>query len=107
MREMPVARQRPGSAAPAVGGSVAATSITASRSCSRCFTTEEHRRVRRSRGHMSSRDKSLSMFVVQRTFSRVRRGYDPQEVDRHLELVSQWFTTTDAGKAIADERAKL
>ena len=25
------------------------------------------------------------MFVVQRAFSRVRRGYDPDEVDRHLE----------------------
>jgi DivIVA domain-containing protein len=56
---------------------------------------------------MSSRGQSLSMFVVQRTFSRVRRGYDPDEVDRHLELVSRWFTTTDAGRAIAEERARL
>jgi hypothetical protein len=30
---------------------------------------------------MSSRGRSLSMFVVQRAFSRVRRGYDPDEVE--------------------------
>ena len=56
---------------------------------------------------MSERGRSLSMFVVQRTFTRVRRGYDPEEVDRHLELVSRWFLSTDAGKAIAEERARL
>ena len=56
---------------------------------------------------MSSRGQSLSMFVVQRTFSRVRRGYDPDEVDRHLELVSQWFTSTDIGRAFTHERAGL
>ena len=47
------------------------------------------------------------MFVVQRAFSRVRRGYDPDEVDRHLELVSQWFTSTDIGQAFMHERAEL
>jgi DivIVA domain-containing protein len=47
------------------------------------------------------------MFVVQRSFRRARRGYDPDEVDRHLELVSQWFTSTDAGRAFAEERAQL
>jgi DivIVA domain-containing protein len=47
---------------------------------------------------MSVRGQSLSMFVVQRSFSRVRRGYDPDEVDRHLELVSRWFTSTDAAR---------
>src|SRR3954466_15689357 len=56
---------------------------------------------------MSSRDQSLSMFVVQRAFSRVRRGYDPAEVDRHLELVSQWFMSTDAGRALVEERDRL
>src|ERR1700742_4541274 len=56
---------------------------------------------------MSSRGQSLSMFVVQRTFSRVRRGYDPDEVDRHLELVSRWFTSTEIGQALAHERAAL
>ena len=47
------------------------------------------------------------MFVVQRSFRRVRRGYDPDEVDRHLELVSQWFTSTDVGRAFSHERAEL
>jgi DivIVA domain-containing protein len=56
---------------------------------------------------MSSRGQSLSMFVVQRTFSRVRRGYDPAEVDRHLELVSSWFTGTQVGQALSHERAEL
>ena len=56
---------------------------------------------------MSSRGRSLSMFVVQRTFRRVRRGYDPDEVDRHLELVSRWFASTEVGVALADERARL
>src|SRR5215218_10172507 len=56
---------------------------------------------------MSSRGQSLSMFVVQRTFTRVRRGYDPGEVDRHLELVSRWFTSTDAGRAFRHERTAL
>ena len=56
---------------------------------------------------MAGRGETLSMFVVQRTFKTVRRGYDPEEVDRHLELVSRWFTSTDAGKAIAEERARL
>jgi DivIVA domain-containing protein len=56
---------------------------------------------------MSSRGQSLSMFVVQRTFSRVRRGYDPAEVDRHLELVNSWFTGTQVGQALSHERAEL
>jgi DivIVA domain-containing protein len=56
---------------------------------------------------MSSREQSLSMFVVQRTFRRVRRGYDPVEVDRHLELVSGWFTSTRVGEALSHVRAEL
>src|SRR5215208_2948464 len=56
---------------------------------------------------MSARGQSLSMFVVQRSFSRVRRGYDPDEVDRHLELVSRWFTSTDVGQAFTHERTQL
>jgi DivIVA domain-containing protein len=31
---------------------------------------------------------SRSLYVVQRHFRRVRRGYDPEEVDRHLHVVS-------------------
>jgi DivIVA domain-containing protein len=56
---------------------------------------------------MSSRGRSLSMFVVQRTFTLVRRGYDPAEVDRHLENVSRWFTSTEVGETLARERAAL
>ncbi|MGH2948378.1 MAG: hypothetical protein ACRDPC_19330, partial [Solirubrobacteraceae bacterium] len=47
------------------------------------------------------------MFVVQRSFRRVRHGYDPVEVDRHLELVSQWFTSTDVGRAFTQQRTQL
>jgi len=56
---------------------------------------------------MGGRGETLKMFVVQRTFRTVRRGYDPEEVDRHLELVSRWFTTTDAAKALREERARI
>ena len=28
----------------------------------------------------------------------------PDEVDRHLELVSQWFTSTDIGRTFTHER---
>src|SRR4051794_1878846 len=44
---------------------------------------------------------SRSVFVVQRTFGSVRRGYDPDEVDRHLELVSEMFN-----RGLAGERRK-
>ena len=40
---------------------------------------------------------SRSLFVVQRSFRRVRRGYDPEEVDRHLQLVSEWFSQGRGG----------
>jgi DivIVA domain-containing protein len=56
---------------------------------------------------MSSRGQSLSLFVVQRTFKTVRRGYDPEEVDRHLEQVSRWFVSTTVGEALSHERAAL
>jgi len=47
------------------------------------------------------------MFVVQRSFRTVRRGYDRDEVDRHLELVTQWFTSTDVGRAFTHQRTEL
>ena len=47
------------------------------------------------------------MFVVQRSFRRVRRSYDPDEVDRHLELGSQWFMSTEVGRAFAQQRMEL
>src|SRR3954471_13633964 len=48
---------------------------------------------------MSRPGESHAVFVVQRSFRRVRRGYDPDEVERHLQLVSEWFTKTHAGEA--------
>src|SRR3954470_4437389 len=56
---------------------------------------------------MSSRGESLSLFVIQRTFSLVRRGCDPEEVDRHLEQVSRWFVSTPPGEALSHEHAAL
>ena len=44
---------------------------------------------------------------MQRSFRRLRRGYDPDEVDRHLELVSQWFTSTDVSRAFTHQRTEL
>src|SRR3954468_20094345 len=46
---------------------------------------------------MASGD-SRSIYVVQRTFTRVRRGYDPDEVDRHLRLISEWFARSRVGE---------
>src|SRR5215212_5421034 len=61
----------------------------------------------RTRNPMAGRGETLKMFVVQRTFRTVRKGYDPDEVDRHLELVSRWFTETDAAKALREERMRM
>src|SRR4051794_17032183 len=41
---------------------------------------------------------SHSIFVVQRTFTQVRRGYDPDEVDRHLMLVAEMFNRGRSGE---------
>src|SRR5829696_1209514 len=56
---------------------------------------------------MSGRGETFKTYVVQRTFRTVRKGYDPDEVDRHLELVSRWFTATDAAKALREERQRI
>jgi DivIVA domain-containing protein len=55
---------------------------------------------------MAPSGESLSLFVVQRTFTRVRRGYDPEEVDRHLQLVSGWFTEKRMGEIARDIEAR-
>jgi DivIVA domain-containing protein len=46
----------------------------------------------------SGEGETRSVYVVQRHFRRVRRGYDPVEVDRHLQLVSEWFCQSRAGE---------
>jgi DivIVA domain-containing protein len=48
-----------------------------------------------------------AVYVVQRTFRLVRRGYDPAEVDRHLELVNEWFTTSGPGREARELKALL
>jgi DivIVA domain-containing protein len=46
----------------------------------------------------SGEGETRSVYVVQRAFRLVRRGYDPAEVDRHLQIVSEWFRTSGAGE---------
>src|SRR3954452_22826538 len=60
---------------------------------------EESAAPRRTPVRMARTGESHAVFVVQRSFRRVRRGYDPDEVERHLQLVSEWFTKTHAGEA--------
>src|SRR3954452_2969649 len=50
---------------------------------------------------------SRSLFVVQRSFRRVRRGYDPEEVDRHLQLVSEWFSEGRGGRTAREAGQEL
>ena len=50
---------------------------------------------------------ALSVFVVQRSFRRVLRGYDPDEVEHHLERVSRWFSESGVGQVARDAEAKL
>src|SRR4051794_9128030 len=56
---------------------------------------------------MSSGGDSRSLFVVQRSFRRVRRGYDPDEVDRHLQLVSEWFAQGRGGRTAREAEQAL
>src|SRR2546423_3131739 len=56
---------------------------------------------------MARSGESHAVFVVQRSFRRVRRGYDPEEVDRHLQRVSEWFTKTDAGERAREYESSL
>jgi hypothetical protein len=46
----------------------------------------------------SGEGETRSVYVVQRHFRRVQRGHDPVEVDRHLQLVSEWFRQSRAGE---------
>jgi DivIVA domain-containing protein len=56
---------------------------------------------------MTAGGDSRSLFVVQRAFRRVRRGYDPDEVDRHLQLVSEWFSHGRAGRTAREVEQEL
>src|SRR4051812_18983597 len=56
---------------------------------------------------MGRSGESLSVFVVQRHFKRTRRGYDPDEVDRHLEVISQWLNGSRVSIALREGEEKL
>src|SRR3954451_5671049 len=56
---------------------------------------------------MSGSGDSRALFVVQRHFRRVRRGYDPDEVDRHLQLVSEWFSQGRASRTAREVEREL
>jgi hypothetical protein len=45
---------------------------------------------------------------IQRGFPEVADGYDPEDVDRHLELVASWFAGEKLGDAVrqTEERAE-
>src|ERR687886_2928007 len=58
-------------------------------------------------GRMPAGGDSRSLFVVQRSFRRVRRGYDPEEVDRHLQLVSEWFASGRGGRTAREAEQAL
>src|SRR5919199_2636710 len=58
-------------------------------------------------GRMPAGGDSRSLFVVQRSFRRVRRGYDPEEVDRHLQLVSEWFSQGRGGRTAREVEQQL
>lgn len=47
----------------------------------------------------SGEGETRSVYVVQRHFRLVRRGYDPVEVDQHLQVVSEWFRQSRAGES--------
>ncbi len=56
---------------------------------------------------MAEEADSRAIFVVQRHFRIVRRGYDTDEVDRHLRLVAEWFRKSDAGRFAAEAETRL
>jgi DivIVA domain-containing protein len=55
----------------------------------------------------SSEGETRSAFVVQRAFRHVRKGYDPAEVDRHLQLVSEWFRASRTAERAREVEQQL
>ena len=55
----------------------------------------------------SGEGETRSAFVVQRAFRRVRKGYDPAEVDRHLQLVSEWFRASRTAERAREVEQRL
>src|ERR1035438_7008979 len=56
---------------------------------------------------VSGEGETHSVYVVQRHFRLVRRGYDPVEVDRHLQVVSEWFRQSRAGEKARELEKQL
>jgi DivIVA domain-containing protein len=50
---------------------------------------------------------SLAVYVRQRAFKRVMRGYDPAEVDRNLETVSQMISTGALQELVREQEERL
>jgi DivIVA domain-containing protein len=50
---------------------------------------------------------SSSAMAVQRRFDVVLRGYDPAEVDAHLQRVSEWFSQSRAGQLARDQERRF
>jgi DivIVA domain-containing protein len=55
----------------------------------------------------SGEGETRSVYVVQRHFRLVRRGYDPAEVDRHLQVVSEWFRHSRAAEDVTEREKRL
>ena len=50
---------------------------------------------------------SLAVYVRQRAFRKVMRGYDPDEVDRHLETISQMISTGAVADLVREQEERL
>src|SRR3954468_11725315 len=50
---------------------------------------------------------SLSVYVRQRAFRRVMRGYDPVEVDRHLQTLSEMIAGSAIGELAREQEQRL
>jgi len=55
----------------------------------------------------SGEGETRSVYVVQRHFRLVRRGYDPAEVDRHLQVVSEWFRRGRAAEVVREREEQI
>src|SRR3954449_7936041 len=65
------------------------------------------RRPVANRRGMARSGEALSVYVIRRDFRRVLRGYDPEEVDQHLERVSRWFAEHRVGQEARALEAQL
>jgi DivIVA domain-containing protein len=50
---------------------------------------------------------SLAVYVRQRAFKRVLRGYDPAEVDKHLETIAQMISTGALQELVREQEERI